>query len=95
LVVGVGLAAVGTAAAGPINFVAFVSPSIARRLVGLGNIALIPSALVGMLLVTCSDLVAREAFAPTQLPVGVVTGIVGAPYLLYLLARSNRRGTGG
>jgi iron complex transport system permease protein len=95
VVVGVGLAAVATAAAGPIGFVAFVSPSIARRLIGLGNIALVPAGLVGMLLVTLSDIVAREAFSPTQLPVGVVTGVVGGPYLLWLLARSNRKGTGG
>jgi iron complex transport system permease protein len=95
LVVAVALAAVATAAAGPIGFVAFVSPSIARRLVGLGNVALVPAALVGMVLVTLSDIVAREAFSPTQLPVGVVTGVVGGPYLLWLLARSNRKGTGG
>jgi iron complex transport system permease protein len=95
LVVAVALCAVATAAAGPIGFVAFVSPSIARRLVGLGNVALVPAALVGMLLVTLSDIVAREAFSPTQLPVGVVTGVVGGPYLLWLLARSNRKGTGG
>jgi iron complex transport system permease protein len=55
----------------------------------------VPAALVGMLLVTLSDIVAREAFSPTQLPVGVVTGVVGGPYLLWLLARSNRKGTGG
>lgn len=122
LVVGVALAAVATAAAGPIGFVAFVSPSIARRLAGHGHLALVPSALVGMLLVTLSDIVAREAFPPatlpraagaflgvlpgevlgfgtktggTMLPVGVVTGIVGGPYLLWLLARSNRKGVGG
>jgi iron complex transport system permease protein len=123
LVVAVALAAVATAAAGPIAFVAFVSPSIARRLVGLGNIALVPAALVGAVLVTLSDIVAREAFPPSQLPagagaflgiavaevldvgsstangtmlpVGVVTGIVGGPYLLWLLARSNRKGVGG
>jgi iron complex transport system permease protein len=45
--------------------------------------------------VLLSDLVARRAFAPTELPVGVVTGVVGAPYLLWLLARANRVGRGG
>ena len=54
-----------------------------------------PAALVGALLVLLSDLVARRLFAPTELPVGVVTGVVGAPYLLWLLARSNRVGRGG
>ena len=48
-----------------------------------------------IVVVTLSDIVAREAFSPTQLPVGVVTGVVGGPYLLWLLARSNRKGTGG
>ena len=42
-----------------------------------------------------SDLVARRLFAPTELPVGVITGVVGAPYLLWLLARSNKVGAGG
>ena len=42
-----------------------------------------------------SDLVARRLFAPTELPVGVITGIVGAPYLLWLLARANKVGRGG
>ena len=83
-----------TAAAGPIIFVAFVAGPIARRLTG-APLALVPAALVGALLVLLSDLVARRLFAPTELPVGVVTGVVGAPYLLWLLARSNRVGRGG
>ena len=50
---------------------------------------LVAAALVGALIVLVADLVARRLFAPTELPVGVVTGIVGAPYLLWLLARAN------
>ena len=42
-----------------------------------------------------ADIAARRAFAPTELPVGIVTGIIGAPYLLWLLARANRIGAGG
>lgn len=95
MVVGVALAAVATAAAGPVMFVAFVSPSIARRLVGKGNMALIPAGLVGALLTCSADLFGRRFFAPTELPVGVVTGVVGAPYLLWLLATTNRSGRGG
>ena len=94
VIVGVALAALATAAAGPVVFVAFVSAPIARRLTG-SPLAVGSSALVGALLVLLSDLVARRAFAPTELPVGVVTGVVGAPYLLWLLARSNRVGRGG
>jgi iron complex transport system permease protein len=95
LLTAVGLAAVGTAAAGPIAFVALVAPQIARRLVGARTIGLLPSAACGALLLVASDLVARRIFAPTELPVGIVTAILGAPYLLYLLARANKIGTGG
>jgi iron complex transport system permease protein len=55
---------------------------------------LVPSALTGAALLVWSDLIAQRIFAPTELPVGVVTGVIGAPYLLYLLARANRMGTG-
>ncbi|MDP9388097.1 MAG: iron chelate uptake ABC transporter family permease subunit [Actinomycetota bacterium] len=95
ILVGVGLAAVATASAGPVAFVALVSPQIARRLVGARSIGLLPAAASGALLLVASDLVARRLFAPTELPVGVVTGVLGAPYLLYLLARANRIGSGG
>jgi iron complex transport system permease protein len=91
LALAVGLAAVAVAAAGPVAFVAFVAAPVARRLVRQ-PLALVPCALVGALLVVAADLVARRLFAPTELPVGVLTGIVGAPYLLWLLARTNRRG---
>ncbi len=94
LVVAVALAAIATACAGPIAFVAFVAAPIARRLTH-SSLALVPAALAGALLVLVADLVARRAFAPTELPVGVVTGIVGAPYLLWLLARANKVGRGG
>jgi iron complex transport system permease protein len=95
LMVAVGLAAVSTASAGPIGFVALASPQIARRLVGARSLALLPAAACGALLLGASDLLARRAFAPTELPVGVVTAAVGAPYLLFLLARANKIGTGG
>lgn len=91
LALAVGLAAVAVAAAGPVAFVAFVSAPVARRVVRQ-PLTLVPCALVGALLVVSADLVARRLFAPTELPVGVLTGIVGAPYLLWLLARTNRRG---
>jgi len=94
VLVAVALAALATAAAGPVVFVAFVSAPIARRLTGT-PLAVGTAALVGALLMLLADLVARRVFAPTELPVGVVTGIVGAPYLLWLLARSNRVGRGG
>lgn len=94
VVVAVGCASVATATAGPIAFVAFVAGPIARRLVR-APLTLVPAALVGALLVLASDLVARTVFAPTELPVGIITGLVGAPYLLWLLARANRVGRTG
>jgi iron complex transport system permease protein len=95
IVVAVLLAAVATAAAGPIGFVAFVAPPIARRLTRSPGPAMVASALMGALVIALSDLVAQHALGSTQLPVGVVTGVIGAPYLMFLLARTNRIGSGG
>jgi iron complex transport system permease protein len=94
LLVAVALAGVGTAAAGPIVFVAFLAPPIARRLVG-APLTVVPAALTGALLVLAADVVGRRLFAPTEVPVGIFTGLCGAPYFLYLLARANRSGAGG
>ena len=87
----VGLIAFATAAAGPVAFVAFLSGPIAARIVGPGASVLVPSALVGALLVLVADLCGQFAFG-TRYPVGVVTGVVGAPYLVYLLIRTHRAG---
>ncbi|MFE7071458.1 FecCD family ABC transporter permease [Streptomyces sp. NPDC057620] len=89
------LAGLATAAAGPVGFVAFVSPPIARRLLPGHGAALVPSALVGAALVLLADYAAQHLVPGTQLPVGIVTSLVGAPYLLWLLARANRVGKGG
>lgn len=91
----VALAAMATAAAGPIGFVALVAPQITRRLLAERQVGLAPSAAVGALLVVGADLAARLLFAPTEMPVGVLTAIGGAPVLLYLLARANRIGAAG
>lgn len=95
LSVSVGLAAFATASAGPIAFVALLAPHIARRLAGLADPPLIGSAIVGSFIVLFSDLVSRELLSAAELPVGVVTAALGAPFLLVLLARANRRGSGG
>jgi iron complex transport system permease protein len=97
LLIGAGavLAAAGTSAAGPVAFVALLSPQIARRLVGARSLGLVAAAACGALLMVAADLVARRLFAPAQLPVGVVTAVLGAPYLLYLMTRANRIGSGG
>jgi iron complex transport system permease protein len=88
------LAAFATAAAGPVAFVAFVSAPIARRLVGGGDVVLIASALTGALLLVAADLVGRKGLGSIELPVGILTGIIGAPYLLWLLTTTNRAGAG-
>lgn len=80
-----------TASTGPIAFVAFLSGPIAKRLVGVGFSNVIPAGLVGIILVLASDLVGQFAFV-ARYPVGVITGILGAPYLIYLLFRMNRKG---
>ncbi|MFJ4287337.1 FecCD family ABC transporter permease [Paenarthrobacter nicotinovorans] len=89
----VGLAAVATAAAGPVAFVAFLAGPIARRIVRKPSLP--ASALTGALIVLAADFFASN-IAPvvldgTVLPVGVITGALGAPFLLWLLLTSNRK----
>ncbi|MDQ0799329.1 iron complex transport system permease protein [Arthrobacter sp. SLBN-112] len=93
VVIAVSLAAVATAAAGPVAFVAFLAGPIARRFTGKPGLP--ASALVGALIVLAADYFAAN-LAPllldgTVLPVGVVTGALGAPFLLWLLVTANRK----
>lgn len=90
LLLGVALAAVATAAAGPVAFVAFVSGPIARRLLA-GRVSLAAAGLVGASVVLAADFVAHHLVPGATLPVGVVTGALGAPFLLVLLVAANRR----
>ncbi len=83
--------ALATATTGPIAFVAFLSGPIAKRLVGAGFSNIIPAGLVGVNLVLAADLIGQFAFE-VRYPVGIITGILGAPYLIYLLIRMNRKG---
>ncbi|MFF2031729.1 FecCD family ABC transporter permease [Arthrobacter sp. NPDC058192] len=89
----VALAAVATAAAGPVAFVAFLAGPIARRFTG--GPSLPASALLGALIVLAADYFASNVapllLAGTVLPVGVVTGALGAPFLLWLLVTANRK----
>ena len=84
LVAAVVLLAFATAAAGPIAFVAFMAGPIAARLVGPGASLVVPAGLVGALLVLVADLAGQYAF-DHRYPVGVITGVLGAPYLVVLL----------
>lgn len=91
VVIAVLLTAVTCAFAGPIAFVALCAPAIARPLVGHGAAALASSALVGAVLLTFADLLAQFALPGVAMPVGVVTGALGAVFLLWLLATSKGR----
>ncbi|MDF2540122.1 MAG: transport system permease protein, partial [Herbinix sp.] len=76
---------------GPIAFVAFLAGPIAGRLAGAGSPNVIPAGLTGAVLVLLADIIGQYAF-DIRFPVGIITGILGAPYLLYLLIRMNRAG---
>lgn len=74
--------------AGAVGFVGFVAPHLMRLLFGNDQRLLLPaSALAGGTLVVLADTIARSAFAPLQLPVGVLTALIGVPVFLWLLAR--------
>jgi iron complex transport system permease protein len=75
--------------AGGIGFVGLMAPHMARRLVGSSFGALLPvSALLGAILVMAADLFGRTLFAPLEIPAGVFTAAIGAPYFIYLLYKS-------
>lgn len=87
----VGMIASATAICGPIAFVAFLSGPIAARIVGNNGSLLVPAALVGAALVLVGDY-CGQFLLPSRYPVGVVTGALGAPYLIFLIVRVNRSG---
>ncbi|MCZ0961352.1 FecCD family ABC transporter permease [Paracoccus benzoatiresistens] len=91
IVAAVGLIAVATAITGPVAFVAFLSGPIAARILGPNGSVLVPAGLVGALLVLGGDYVG-QFLLPARFPVGVVTGALGAPYLIWLIVRVNRAG---
>jgi iron complex transport system permease protein len=97
LAVAVALTGVAVSAAGPIAFVAFIAPHIARRISAtVSPSGVLPvAAAIGALLMLTADLAGRLLFAPTEVPVGIVTAIIAAPYFLFLLRRANRLGVTG
>lgn len=91
LLTSVALAAASVATAGTIAFVGLIAPHLGRQLVGPTHEGLIPiSAMMGGMIVVLADLLGRTLFAPIELPCGVITAVVGAPYFLYLLVRSRK-----
>ena len=89
LVLAVALSTTAVAICGPIAFLGLVAPHLARRLVGGRPRTLLPAALIiGALLLQLSDILARVIDPPTELPAGILTAIIGAPYFFYLLMRT-------
>jgi iron complex transport system permease protein len=88
LLLSVALASAAVSVAGTVGFVGLLAPHIARRFVGAAHEALLPvSALIGGLLLILADLLGRAVLAPSELPVGIMTALIGAPYFVYLLYR--------
>lgn len=90
LLAAVALAAIATAAVGPIGFVALAAPQLAMRVLRTPGPPILASGLMGAVLVVGSDVIARTIL-PVELPVGIVTSALGGPFLLYLLVRTNRK----
>ena len=90
LVAAVGLVSVSVAAVGPLEFVAFVVPQIALRLTGGSRPPMLASMAIGACVVVAADFGTR-VLIPVALPAGLVTAAIGAPYLIWLLLRTNRK----
>ena len=89
LVTGVALTAIVTATSGPIAFIALAAPQVAKRLTKSAGIPIIPTALTGGLLLLSADFVAQHLL-PSQIPVGIVTVVIGGVYLIALLISEAR-----
>ncbi len=88
----IGLISACVAVSGSIGFIGLLAPHMARRLIGLHhNYVLVISGLIGIVLVTLADFIAKTIFSPVELPVGVVIAIIGIPYFIYLLKRRTVR----
>ncbi len=91
LLLSVLLIAFTTSVTGPIAFVSFLAGPIALRIFGKNNFTILSAGIIGVLLVSGSDLIAQHMLS-TAYPVGVITGILGAPYLLFLIIKINKNG---
>ncbi|MHC3429536.1 MULTISPECIES: FecCD family ABC transporter permease [unclassified Streptomyces] len=92
--VAVGLAGVAVGIGGPIGFVALAAPVLAARLAGPTRVPVTGAALTGALLVAAADALGRVV-APVEIPAGVVTSVLGGPFLLWVLLRQDRGRTSG
>ncbi|HSU34515.1 MAG TPA: iron ABC transporter permease [Propionibacteriaceae bacterium] len=86
------LCGAATAVAGPIGFVGLVVPHVCRLLVGIDHRWLLPfSTLVGAILLTAADVVGRVVARPSEVDVGIITALVGAPFFIYIVRRQKVR----
>lgn len=86
LIVGVGVSLTGT-----IGFVGLIVPHLTRMILGAGHKAVLPgSFLLGVVLLTLSDLLARTVIAPAEIPIGIITAIIGAPFFIWLISNLKR-----
>jgi iron complex transport system permease protein len=86
------LAGLSVAVAGPLGMVALAAPEAARRLCGTGGpVPLVAAGLAGAIVTLLADLVGRVAFAPLEISAGLVTAVVGGPYLLWILLTTRTR----
>jgi iron complex transport system permease protein len=86
------LTASAVALAGSVGFIGLIVPHLLRLLIGSDHRVLLPGAvLLGGALLTLADTLARSVLAPQQLPVGVITALIGVPVFLYLLSRTAAR----
>ena len=94
LIIVVSLAvALAVSATGGIGFIGLVVPHLARALMGARHRDLLPAAgLLGAAVLVLADLVARTAFSPLELPIGVLTGLLGAPLIIYIMRKQQRGG---
>ncbi|MEP3349148.1 MAG: iron ABC transporter permease [Marinomonas sp.] len=87
------LTGLAVAVAGPVGLIALIGPEMARVFARYRGIPLIGSALAGGLIMVVADLVGRTILSPIELPVGIVTSIVGGPYLIWILVRQGSKHT--
>lgn len=91
LLTSVALAGASVATAGAVGFVGLMSPQVRRQLVGASQVGLLPvAAMMGGMLVVVADLLGRVLFAPLELPCGIITAAIGAPYFVYLLVNTRK-----
>ncbi|MBS62598.1 iron ABC transporter permease [Salinisphaera sp.] len=91
LVLSVGLTALAVAVAGPVGLIALIGPEVARHLSSRRGVPLMGSTLAGALLMVVADLAGRVLFSPIEIPVGLISTVVGAPVLLWILLRPGHK----